>query len=249
VVNKKLTTRNNLLQPFDGESIDAASQRHARVFSSVGAYRMMKKILLSAVASFALATAAQAAINVSIWTGQPAAGANATVATAAGLGAPTATTTVGAINFNSAVGGYTIGGFLNNPVLPAAVASASLNDTYMLFTGQITLAAGANLFSITHDDGLQLIIDGGVGTVVNQPGPTAPVATPFTATAPSAGTYNFQLAYGECCGPPADLIWFFNGAPVGTVPEPASWAMMLLGFAGIGMAIRRSRKPGLELLA
>jgi hypothetical protein len=33
------------------------------------------------------------------------------------------------------------------------------------------------------------------------------------------------------------------------VPEPATWAMMLLGFAGIGFAVRRSRKPGLAQLA
>jgi opacity protein-like surface antigen len=30
----------------------------------------------------------------------------------------------------------------------------------------------------------------------------------------------------------------------GAVPEPGSWAMMLLGFAGIGTAARRSRKNG-----
>jgi hypothetical protein len=29
------------------------------------------------------------------------------------------------------------------------------------------------------------------------------------------------------------------------VPEPSSWAMMLLGFAGIGMMIRRRRQPAL----
>jgi hypothetical protein len=28
----------------------------------------------------------------------------------------------------------------------------------------------------------------------------------------------------------------------GGVPEPGTWAMMLLGFAGIGMAVRRSRR-------
>jgi hypothetical protein len=33
------------------------------------------------------------------------------------------------------------------------------------------------------------------------------------------------------------------------VPEPASWAMMLLGFLGIGMAARRSCKPALAQLA
>jgi PEP-CTERM motif len=32
------------------------------------------------------------------------------------------------------------------------------------------------------------------------------------------------------------------GTPVGAVPEPATWAMMLLGFAGIGAAMRRGRK-------
>jgi hypothetical protein len=37
---------------------------------------------------------------------------------------------------------------------------------------------------------------------------------------------------------------FSNGAiytPHGAVPEAATWAMMLLGFGGIGMAMRRSR--------
>ncbi|HKP11380.1 MAG TPA: PEPxxWA-CTERM sorting domain-containing protein [Blastocatellia bacterium] len=33
------------------------------------------------------------------------------------------------------------------------------------------------------------------------------------------------------------------------VPEPATWAMMLLGFAGIGMTIRRGRKPALAQIA
>ena len=33
-----------------------------------------------------------------------------------------------------------------------------------------------------------------------------------------------------------------QGTPVRGVPEPASWALMLLGFAGVGVAMRRSRK-------
>jgi hypothetical protein len=34
-----------------------------------------------------------------------------------------------------------------------------------------------------------------------------------------------------------------NGIPIGT-PEPATWVMMALGFAGLGLAgYRASRKP------
>lgn len=33
------------------------------------------------------------------------------------------------------------------------------------------------------------------------------------------------------------------------VPEPATWAMMLMGFAGMGMAMRRRRTPALAQIA
>jgi hypothetical protein len=34
----------------------------------------------------------------------------------------------------------------------------------------------------------------------------------------------------------------------GAVPEPATWAMMLIGFGGVGAAMRRSRKRQAELM-
>ena len=39
----------------------------------------------------------------------------------------------------------------------------------------------------------------------------------------------------------------YNAAP-GAVPEPGTWALMLLGFGGIGMALRRSRRRGKQAL-
>jgi len=36
--------------------------------------------------------------------------------------------------------------------------------------------------------------------------------------------------------------------PVNGVPEPATWALMMLGFGGIGMALRRSRRRSGALL-
>jgi hypothetical protein len=42
---------------------------------------------------------------------------------------------------------------------------------------------------------------------------------------------------------------FVIHAIISSVPEPATWAMMLFGFAGIGLAMRRRRSPGLAQLA
>lgn len=207
---------------------------------------MNTKVLLTASALFlGLGSAANATITVSIYTNQPAAAANATIAQAAGLIAD-ATITVGAINFTDAPGNdsknFTVGAFLNNPAgLSAAVAGATLNNTYFLFTGSTFLNAGANSFVIPHDDGLQLNI-AGIGLVVDQPGPTSPTNTPFTVNAPSAGLYNFTLSYGETAGGPAVLAFNVNGAPVGGVPETATWMLMVAGFGLVGTSLRRRVK-------
>jgi hypothetical protein len=39
------------------------------------------------------------------------------------------------------------------------------------------------------------------------------------------------------------LVFATNGVPpVTAVPEPSTWAMMLLGFAGLGFVFRQSRR-------
>jgi len=42
---------------------------------------------------------------------------------------------------------------------------------------------------------------------------------------------------------PNDTLTLTQYTPTGGVPEPGTWAMMLLGFGGIGLAIRRRRRP------
>jgi hypothetical protein len=189
---------------------------------------------------------ANAAITVQIWVDEAAAAANATIAQAAGLGAADATTTVAALDLTDAPGNnsavFSIGDFLHNPAgLDPTVAAHALNNTYMLFTGVAFLNAGANAFVVNHDDGLQLDF-AGIGLVVDAPGPTPPVDTPFVVNAPSAGNYGFTLSYGEVFGGPARLLLKINDEVVGGgVPEPASWALMIAGFGGVGALVRRRR--------
>lgn len=71
-----------------------------------------------------------------------------------------------------------------------------------------------------------------------------PEATSFFSFDAGAGTNTITVtgrAGANALGL-SDAVLFFTGGPV---PEPASWMMMLIGFAGIGIAIRRQRRSAL----
>ena len=196
----------------------------------------------------------QAQITGELWQNQSSVAGNALLSSVAGLGTPDALFNSGAINYQSQVTAYTLGAYLNNPTFYNESANfstpvsgygpnANLNNTVFYFTGNLYLNAGANSFVVAHDDGLQLNIGGGIGLVVNQPGATGEVFTPFNVTAPSAGTYSFQLVYGECCGAPADLVWTINNQQIGTVPDGAATMSLLgIGLGALGVFGRRIKK-------
>jgi hypothetical protein len=208
----------------------------------------MRKLLLGLAASTALfaASAASAAINVSLWVDQSALAGNATIAGIQALGAPSASLTLPLLNFRTTNSAATsIDTFLHSSI-GGTVGSHLLNNTVFIFTGAAFLNAGNNAFVVPHDDGLQLSFDGGIGLVLNQPGPTGEVDTPFNVVAPSSGLFNFTMSYGECCAGPAVIEFDVNGAPVtGGVPEPATWGLMLVGFGGLGAMMRRRRAVAL----
>jgi hypothetical protein len=214
----------------------------------------MRKLLLGLAASTALmvAGAANASINVSLWVDQgpgsahdPAENATLALVNTATLGAASATLTLPSLNFSTGNSdGTTIDQFLGSSI-GGAVGGHALNNTVFLFTGSTFLNAGNNSFVVPHDDGLQLNFDG-IGLVVNAPGPTGEVDTPFNVNVATAGMYNFEMSYGECCGGPAVIRFDINGAPVtGGVPEPATWGLMLVGFGGLGAMMRRRRSVAL----
>ncbi|HEV2652056.1 MAG TPA: hypothetical protein VGU69_12405 [Rhizomicrobium sp.] len=175
-------------------------------------------------------------------------------------GSPDATFNPGAIDYESGIGGYTIGGFLNNPTfsnqsanfISNGGAGASADDIFLRITGTIGLQAGINSFILGHDDGAVLTIAGinGGAPVLNAPGPTSLDESAFDVSNPgAAGNFNFVLTYAECCGPPSDLVFKINDVSVGGgAPEPAEWAMLLVGFLGIGSAARYASRRNIVSL-
>jgi len=164
-------------------------------------------------------------------------------------GAANATFSVpnGPINFTSAPG-YSLSQFLlSNPGTIILTGSAgdlarALDNadggTMLELTGQVSVVNGQT-FTVNHDDGLQLLI-GGI-LVVNTPGPTAPVTTTVTYTGPT-GTFAFDLVYGECCGAPAVLATSLPLQAAPAVPEPETYAMLLVGLGLMGFVARRRKQ-------
>jgi hypothetical protein len=139
-------------------------------------------------------------------------------------------------------GQYTVGEFLTSGGATVLTGSSHLSSTVdnavFEFTGTVTVTNGEH-FQAGHDDGLQLMI--GTTLVIDAPGPTGFTTTPATYTGPS-GTFAFDLVYGECCGPPADLgIALPLVSVIPSTPEPETWALLATGLAAVGARIRRRR--------
>ncbi len=205
-----------------------------------------------AVAISAASVANAGTITGYLFTDANAAAANATLAQFTALGGASSANAKfsfsGTTNFTNAPGNNsnvtTIDQFLGSgsgsggggvAAIGGTTGSHILNNTYFYFTGLVGLKSGANLFTITHDDGFELNIDGvSPHPIISTPGPTAPFPTTYTVNAPSAGNYNFELAYGETAGGPAQLTVFGGTLQVSEAGSLAvlGGGMGLLGFAG-----------------
>ncbi|QND75284.1 PEP-CTERM sorting domain-containing protein [Tardiphaga robiniae] len=124
--------------------------------------------------------------------------------------------------------------------------------TFMQITGSYNFGANTSV-SVSHDDGASFYLTNGEnpqsGTTNNHP--LQILSTKFTSpqettvvtnTFSVSGQQNYLLDYVAGNGSPSVLIM------TAAVPEPSTWALMIAGFAGIGlMAYRRRIKATPQL--
>lgn len=109
--------------------------------------------------------------------------------------------------------------------------------------GAFTIDFGADAFSGTFDGGSTPTATPGISD-------TAWLFTILGGTgrwAGASGTFNGAGISDATTRPTRVSINFVGN--INAVPEPASWALMILGFGGIGMVIRRRRAPMVQQIA
>lgn len=131
---------------------------------------------------------------------------------------------------------------------PATTSGAGYTPPYTLSTGTVLASLGTLSGTagqpFTYDfSPLQLsgwtVFAAHFG---NFPDSTAPDVTAFwLLNLGSTPTSDITISNGQG----VSNAQIFATAPV---PEPATWGMMLLGFAGVGMALRRSRRRSTALM-
>jgi hypothetical protein len=166
------------------------------------------------------------------------------------------------INANPEGGSNTGQDFLNGnvasatfatPAEQAAFLATTLSNpaqtvaTFVQITGILNSTSPLSGF-ITHDDGASFYVNG-VNLIPGVAGPTVVENTNLSNSAAFYNNASYTLDYVEFNGSPAELALNIVGGNLTTdVPEPSTWAMMILGFFGIGfMAYRRQSKFGVRL--
>jgi hypothetical protein len=145
-----------------------------------------------------------------------------------------------------AAGNYNLGGFLNSfgaasniVYLNGASASTSLTDVLFEFTGTALFTNGQT-FTVLHDDGVNMYVDGSL--VLGVPGITPPATSTYTYMGPS-GNESFDFIYAN--GPPTQADFQTTLASVLTstaTPEPSALILLPTGMAALWFVRRRALK-------
>ena len=144
-----------------------------------------------------------------------------------------------------------IGSGWQNDTLVAAGSPTSQSPWSFTITGPATLSVTDSFIS-----GDTFTLSGGVTGITTFYAGAADVRSTGTygaswlnpiyskfSTVLGAGSYSFSLTGPGQGGVPAGLgVRLDDGDLVGAVPEPAAWALMLIGFGFVGGALRSSKR-------
>jgi hypothetical protein len=129
----------------------------------------------------------------------------------------------------------------------------SFNDTFTFTVAGTPGAANAQVSTILLNGSQNInfssiTLDGNAFVKTSADGTTTEVPETWALLNPvlvGIGTHTINVM-GNLIGPNGSYSGTLN---VQAVPEPASWAMMLIGFGAMGLAVRRRRRPALAQLA
>jgi hypothetical protein len=217
----------------------------------------MRRILMIALASAAVGLAATSASAATLQTCN---GANCVSGTTnvnlGSFNAPGSTTVTG----NVGIGGPEVDFTSTNGLLETNTGAATIFTasggllsqlTFTLMSGgftsaefnlengsakamSVTLTVANCLVNCTKTLSLTNANGSNIFDIIGDPGEVFTTAS-FTTTSPD-GFADFKQ------------LRLVLADSVSAVPEPGTWGLMLLGFAGVGMALRRSRKRGGALM-
>jgi hypothetical protein len=105
-----------------------------------------------------------------------------------------------------------------------------------IFRGNLTVGATGGSVFFGGDDDVFLAIDGVIVGQVDGVHTTADITVPV-----GAGTHTLELFYADRDQTDANLQFQLTNATISAVPEPSTWAMMILGFLGLGYIGYRRR--------
>jgi hypothetical protein len=136
------------------------------------------------------------------------------------------TTTIGYSDANLASPNFSEAVVFTNTVAGLYAITLTTSSSAVDFSSAILNGGGANPLTKSVDDGTTEFWK---------------FANPVTL---AAGQYTLNIL-----GTNSGAGSLGGSITISAVPEPATWALMLLGFGGMGFALRRGRKQGIMQLA
>lgn len=140
-------------------------------------------------------------------------------------------------------GGGQYGAYFVSDIYSQSISQSIALNTGTAYTVSYDIYAPANGTSNPFDALLQSDTDGNLSPVFTAKTLGAGWVNYSAAFVASAGPYSFNLNYTPLGVTGADFV-VDNIGITANVPEPATWAMMIMGFMGIGfLAYRRRATP------